>query len=77
MLGRGNGTAILPYLANIVEILKPPINDESLQVRTITALTLAQLAENVSPYGIDSFEPILEPIWFGIRNIGAKAWLVS
>lgn len=72
MLGRGNGTAILPYLANIVEILKPPINDESLQVRTITALTLAQLAENVSPYGIDSFEPILEPIWFGIRKHRGK-----
>lgn len=72
MLGEGNGSTILPYLSTLVEILIPPINDEATQVRTITALTLAQLAENVSPYGIDSFEPVLEPVWFGIRKQRGK-----
>lgn len=72
MLGEGNGSTILPYLSTLVETLIPPINDEATQVRTITALTLAQLAENVSPYGIDSFEPVLEPIWFGIRKQRGK-----
>ncbi|RCK62887.1 U2 snRNP component prp10 [Candida viswanathii] len=72
MLGEGNGSTILPYLSTLVEILIPPINDEATQVRTITALTLGQLAENVSPYGIESFEPVLEPIWFGIRKQRGK-----
>ncbi|RLV96229.1 U2 snRNP component prp10 [Spathaspora sp. JA1] len=73
MLGNGNGSTILPYLTQLIEMLKPTITDESLQVRTMTALTLSQLAQNVSPYGIESFESILEPIWFGIRKHRGKA----
>lgn len=38
-----------------------------LQVKTITALTLAALAEAASPYGIESFDDVLEPLWRGIR----------
>lgn len=37
------------------------------QVKTITALTLAALAEAASPYGIESFDDVLEPLWRGIR----------
>ncbi|KAG7666035.1 prp10 [[Candida] subhashii] len=73
MLGQGNGSFILPYLSQLIDVLKPGISDEALQVRTVTALTLAQLAENVTPYGIDSFESILEPVWFGIRKHRGKS----
>ncbi|KAI5955296.1 prp10 [Candida jiufengensis] len=66
-LGKGNGSAVLPHLTQIIEILTPAIHDESPHVKTITAITLSQLAENVAPYGIDSFEQILEPLWYEIR----------
>jgi len=46
------------------------------QVKTITALTLAALAEAASPYGIESFDDVLEPLWRGIRW-GVEAVVVS
>ncbi|CAK9441333.1 uncharacterized protein LODBEIA_P52020 [Lodderomyces beijingensis] len=67
-LGSGNGSTLLPFLPQLVDILAPTIHDEMSQVKTITVLTLAQLAENVSPFGIDSFESILEPLWYEIRR---------
>ncbi|KAK6454970.1 armadillo-type protein [Scheffersomyces xylosifermentans] len=72
LLGGGNGNSILPYLTQLVEVLKPGLTDEVLQVRTITALTLAQLAENVRPYGVESFEEVLEPAWLGLRKHRGK-----
>jgi len=36
-------------------------------VRTITALALAGLAEAATPYGIESFDSVLKPLWKGIR----------
>ena len=38
------------------------------QVRTITALALAALAEAATPYGIESFDSVLKPLWKGIRT---------
>ncbi|KAK6463098.1 armadillo-type protein [Scheffersomyces coipomensis] len=73
VLGEGNGSSILPYLSQLVEILKPTLMDEVLQVRTITALTFAQMADNVKPYGIESFEPVLEPAWIGLKRHRGKA----
>ncbi|KAI5965571.1 prp10 [Candida pseudojiufengensis] len=72
-LGKGNGSVILPYLSQLIEILSPAIHDESPQVKAITANTVAQLAENVAPYGIESFEQILEPLWFEIRRQKGKS----
>ena len=37
------------------------------QVRTITALAIAALAEAATPYGIESFDSVLKPLWKGIR----------
>jgi hypothetical protein len=42
------------------------------QVKTITSLTLAALAEAASPYGIESFDDVLEPLWRGIRSLRGK-----
>ncbi|KAK6200184.1 armadillo-type protein [Scheffersomyces amazonensis] len=73
ILGEGNGNSILPYLSQLVEILKPTLMDEILSVRIITALTLTQLAENVKPFGIESFETILEPAWIGLKRHRGKS----
>jgi splicing factor 3B subunit 1 len=43
-----------------------------LQVKTITSLSLAALAEAASPYGIESFDDVLEPLWRGIRSLRGK-----
>lgn len=72
ILGGGNGAAILPYLSQLVDVITPGLTDENLSVRSITALTLAQLAENVKPYGIEYFEPALEPAWMGLRKHRGK-----
>ena len=37
------------------------------QVRTICALSIAALAEAAAPYGIESFDSVLKPLWKGIR----------
>ena len=42
--------------------------DGFIQVRTITALALAALAEAATPYGIESFDSVLKPLWKGIRT---------
>ncbi|GEQ68139.1 hypothetical protein JCM33374_g1806 [Metschnikowia sp. JCM 33374] len=66
--GGGNGASILPHLSQLVDVLSPGISDDLLQVRTATANTFALLAESVHPYGIEAFEPILEPTWNGLRH---------
>ncbi|CAH2355236.1 U2 snRNP component Hsh155p [[Candida] railenensis] len=72
ILGGGNGNSILPFLEQLIEVLKPGLTDEVLQVRTITALAISQLADNVKPYGIDAFEPILEPVLLGLKRHRGK-----
>ncbi|KAH8484078.1 hypothetical protein H0E87_028488 [Populus deltoides] len=46
------GCAVLPHLRSLVEIIEHGLNDENQKVRTITALSLAALAEASAPYGI-------------------------
>ena len=41
-------------------------------MRTITALALAALAEAATPYGIESFDSVLKPLWKGIRTHRGK-----
>jgi len=66
------GCAILPHLKNLVEIIQLGLVDEQQKVRTITALSLAALAEAATPYGIESFDSVLEPLWKGIREHRGK-----
>ncbi|MCH0629130.1 hypothetical protein JNB11_04040 [Kocuria palustris] len=67
-LGGGNGGTILPFLDQIVDVLKPAISDENIKVSRSLAITIARLAENVRPFGFDSFEPIIVLIWEGLRE---------
>lgn len=73
LLGSGGGTTILPHLSQLVAIIVPGLNDEILQVRIIAGLTLSQLADNVSPHGMESFEQVLEPVWYGIKKHRGRA----
>eukprot|EP00210_Caulerpa_lentillifera_P006710 g6412.t1 len=50
------GVAILPHLKAMVDIIKHGLEDENQKVKTITALSLAALAEAAAPYGIESFD---------------------
>ena len=66
------GCAILPHLRGLVEIIEHGLVDEQQKVRTITALALAALAEASAPYGIESFDSVLKPLWKGIRTHRGK-----
>ncbi|OMJ11098.1 Splicing factor 3B subunit 1 [Smittium culicis] len=61
------GCAILPHLKHLVDCIGHGLEDEQQKVRTITALALAALAEAAAPYGIESFDSVLKPLWMGIR----------
>ena len=61
------GCAVLPHLKSLVEIIEHGLQDENQKVRTITALSVAALAESAAPYGIESLDSVLKPLWKGIR----------
>ncbi|KAF2013493.1 splicing factor 3B subunit 1 [Aaosphaeria arxii CBS 175.79] len=66
------GCAILPHLKGLVECVGESLNDEQPKVRMVTALALAALAEAASPYGIESFDEILNPLWTNARRQRGK-----
>lgn len=66
------GCAILPHLKQMVELIAHGLTDEQQKVRTITALALSAMAEAATPYGIESFDSVLRPLWKGIRNHRGK-----
>lgn len=59
------GCAVLPYLRELVEIVSNGLTDDQIKVKTMTALTIAALAEAAYPYGVESFDPIIRPLWKG------------
>ncbi|KAI9234898.1 MAG: splicing factor 3B subunit 1 [Podila humilis] len=66
------GCAILPHLKNLVDAIAHGLEDEQQKVRTITSLAIAALAEAAHPYGIESFDSVLKPLWSGIRKHRGK-----
>ena len=67
------GVAILPYLRELVEIVSHGLTDDMQKVRIITALTCAALAEAAYPYGIESFDSAIRPLWKGALEHHGKA----
>ena len=67
------GCGILPFLGELLEAITPGLSDEQLKVRMITALAISSLAEAASPYGIESFDGVLRPLWNGIQNNRGKS----
>lgn len=66
------GCAILPHLKGLVECIGDNLSDEQAKVRTVTSLAIAALAEAANPYGIESFDDILNPLWTGARKQRGK-----
>ncbi|KAJ3124045.1 Splicing factor 3B subunit 1 [Nowakowskiella sp. JEL0407] len=66
------GCAVLPHLKSLVECIAHGLVDEQQKVRTITALGVAALAEAAAPYGFESFDSVLRPLWEGIRKHRGK-----
>lgn len=66
------GCAVLPHLRNLVDAVADGLSDDQQKVRTMTALSLAGLAESAAPYGIESFDNVLKPLWLGIRQQRGK-----
>ena len=66
------GCAVLPHLTQLVEVIAHGLADENQKVRTITALSLAALAEASQPYGIESFDPVIKPLWDGVQTHKGK-----
>jgi splicing factor 3B subunit 1 len=62
------GVTVLPHLRNLIECIAHGLNDEQQKVRTMTALAVAALAEASTPYGIESFEPIIPTIMEGLKR---------
>lgn len=57
------GCAVLPHLQGLVDCIAANLNDEQNKVRTACALSIAALAEAANPYGIESFDSILNTLW--------------
>ncbi|ODV89574.1 hypothetical protein CANCADRAFT_140918 [Tortispora caseinolytica NRRL Y-17796] len=62
------GVGILPYLSALVECAAFSMQDERTRLKVLAVDVLSSLAETASPYGIESFEPVLKPLWLGIRK---------
>ena len=66
------GCAILPHLQGLVDCIGDNLSDEQAKVRTVTSLAIAALAEGSAPFGIESFDSILNPLWTGTRKSRGK-----
>lgn len=62
------GISQLPYLNEMIRCIVDGLNDEYVPIKTLTANTLATLADNSYPYGIEAFNLVLEQLWRGIRS---------
>jgi len=71
------GCAVLPYLNDLVEVvsigISPQQQHDQNKVRIMSALTLAALAAAAHPYGIESFDAVIRPLWLGVRQLRSKA----
>ncbi|KAJ2448779.1 U2 snRNP component prp10, partial [Coemansia sp. RSA 2336] len=61
-------SGVLPHLRALVDSVAGQLGDENQIVRTAAALALAALAEAAAPYGIESFDSVLRPLWMGVRQ---------
>jgi splicing factor 3B subunit 1 len=67
------GSGVLPYVRDLVACVRLCLDDEVLKIQTITAHALASLAEACHPYGIESFDPVLRPLWAGVTMLRGPA----
>ena len=66
------GCAVLPHLTLLVNIVTPGLSDDNMKVQAISALSIAALAEAACPYGFESFDSALKPLWIGVTRHSGK-----
>lgn len=66
------GCAVLPFLGSLVDTIAHGLADEMTQVRIMTALSIAALAEAAAPFGIERFDKVLKPLFHGTRTHTGK-----
>ena len=68
------GNGVLPYLHNLIEIIKSGLQreNEHKKVKTYTALAISSLAEASYPYGIDFYKEIVKYLFDGIKEYKGK-----
>ena len=64
--------SIRPFINELILIISKNLNDEILNVRTITASTISSLIEACYPFGYESFQIIINPLFKGLRNHRGK-----
>jgi splicing factor 3B subunit 1 len=62
------GCGVLPFLEGFVEILDPLLADENSRVKSLACLAISELAAASAPFGIESFDRILERLWNGLNS---------
>ena len=67
------GVGILPHLQSLVDISAPGLVDDNQKVKIMSALAISSLAESAHPYGEESFDVVLKPLWKGIHQHRGKA----
>ena len=59
-------------MLDTLTLYRPNLSDEQVKVRTVTSLAIAALAEAAAPFGIESFDAVLNPLWQGARKQRGK-----
>lgn len=62
------GCGVLPFLQSFVEILKPLLSDEQMKIKVLACIAVTSLAEAASPFGMESFDVLLEDLWNGLNG---------
>lgn len=67
-----SGSGILPYLNQLIKCISRNIDDEIVNVRSMTASTISSLAEVSYPYGFEAFQILIEPLSKGLKKHRGK-----
>lgn len=62
----------LPYLNGLVSCVSHNIEDENVTVRIMAARAITSLALSSKPYGYESLEPTIEPLWRGMKKLRGR-----
>lgn len=71
-LARQVGSAILPFLPSLTDMIPEALSDEKPRIRTAAAQSIASLANAANPFGIEAFEKVIPPLWTGTRRLRGR-----
>lgn len=72
-LARLVNCGVLPHLGGLVAVAVLGLKDAHPRVKSAACTALSSLAESASPYGIETFEIAMTPLWVGVRQSRGRA----